>query len=49
MSEFLAMDGYAAYVWSSFGLTFAVLLANAIIAFRSHRKILRTLRGGDRQ
>ena len=47
MTEFLAMGGYAAYVWSAFGLTFAVLLANAIIAFRSHRRTVRSLRGAQ--
>ncbi|HEX7029163.1 MAG TPA: heme exporter protein CcmD [Gammaproteobacteria bacterium] len=43
MKEFLSMGGYAAYVWSCFGLTFAVLIANAVLARRSHRKILREL------
>lgn len=28
MSEFFAMGGYAAYVWSSFGLTLVVLVGN---------------------
>lgn len=27
MMEFLAMGGYARYVWSAFGLSFAVIIA----------------------
>jgi len=50
MNEFLAMGGYAAYVWPAFGLTFAVLIANVIIARHTHRKVLREIRrqGEDR-
>lgn len=45
------MGGYAAYVWSCFGLTFAVLIANVMLARHSHRKILRDLetQGGKSQ
>ena len=28
MSEFLAMDGYGAYVWSAYGITLVVLVWN---------------------
>lgn len=51
MKEFLFMGGYAAYVWSCFGLTFAVLIGNAMLARQSHRKILREIkvRGGNAQ
>ncbi len=31
MNEFLHMGGYAVYVWSAFGLTFIVLLANFVV------------------
>lgn len=31
MQEFFAMGGYAFYVWTSYGLTLLVLLANVII------------------
>lgn len=44
MNEFLAMGGYGAYVWSCFGLTFAVLLGNILVARHSHRKLLREIR-----
>ena len=32
MQEFFAMGGYAFYVWTSYGLTLLVLLANIIIS-----------------
>jgi len=31
LQEFFAMGGYGLYVWTSYGLTFVVLLANIII------------------
>ncbi|PLX55478.1 MAG: heme exporter protein CcmD [Chromatiales bacterium] len=34
MKEFLEMGGYAGYVWSSFGLTLIVLIANVVAARR---------------
>lgn len=36
LSEFLAMGGYAAYVWPSFGLTLIVLIHNVRAARRYH-------------
>ena len=36
LAEFLAMGGYAVYVWPSFGLTLIVLLHNARAARRHH-------------
>jgi len=35
-SEYLAMGGYAAYVWPSFGLTLIVLIHNIRAARRLH-------------
>jgi len=37
MSEFLAMGGYGAYVWSAFGITFAVLLFNVLLPMMHHQ------------
>lgn len=31
MSEFLHMGGYAVFVWSSFGISMAVLVLNVIL------------------
>lgn len=37
MAEYFAMSGYAAHVWSSFALTFALLVLNVVWARRSLR------------
>lgn len=36
LTEFLAMGGYAAYVWPSFGLTLVVLIHNVRSARHLH-------------
>ena len=36
LTEFLAMGGYAAFVWPSFGLTLIVLILNVRAARRDH-------------
>jgi heme exporter protein D len=43
MQEFLAMGGYAFYVWTSYGLTLIVLLANIIIPVAQRKRFLRSL------
>lgn len=40
MTEVLSMGGYAAYVWSSFGLTFAVLVICIVQGRSRHRKTI---------
>ena len=37
MSEFLAMGGYAFYVWGAYGIT-AVIIAVEVIAVRARRR-----------
>lgn len=44
MIEILAMGGYGAYVWSSFGLTLVVLLTCAAQGARRHRTVFNQLR-----
>ncbi|MCZ6560417.1 MAG: heme exporter protein CcmD [Gammaproteobacteria bacterium] len=44
LSEFLHMGGYAGYVWSSFGLTAAVLLINLVGAQRQFKQRLAFVR-----
>jgi heme exporter protein D len=39
MSEFFYMDGYAAYVWSAYGIT---VLALVILFLQSHRRMRQT-------
>jgi heme exporter protein D len=43
LQEFFAMGGYAFYVWTSYGLTLIVLLANIIIPVAQRRQLLRSL------
>ncbi|MEL7311264.1 MAG: heme exporter protein CcmD [Pseudomonadota bacterium] len=44
MMEWLAMGGYAFYVWTSFGLTLLALVGNLVFAKRRHQRILVELR-----
>mgnify|MGYP001544243972 FL=1 len=39
-SEFFHMGGYAFFVWTSYGITFAVLLANIISPIIQRRKTI---------
>ena len=41
MTEFLAMGGYAAYVWTAYGITLLVLVLNVAAARRRLRGALR--------
>jgi heme exporter protein D len=43
LQEFFAMGGYAFYVWTSYGLTLVVLLANIIIPVAQRRHFLSSL------
>jgi heme exporter protein D len=38
MNEFLAMGGYAAYVWSAFGITAFAMIVLAFLARRADRR-----------
>ncbi|MBT3048137.1 MAG: heme exporter protein CcmD [gamma proteobacterium symbiont of Ctena orbiculata] len=40
MSEFLAMGGYAVYVWPSFLLALIVLVANVVAPMRQRKRVL---------
>lgn len=44
MREFLAMGGYAVWVWSAFGLTAVVLALNVVAAGRRYQQTLLRLR-----
>ena len=41
LQEFFAMGGYAFYVWTSYGLTLLVLLANVIIPASQRKQFFR--------
>jgi len=47
MSEFLAMGGYGFYVWSAYGVTALVIVAE-LIALRARRRAAETLAGASR-
>ena len=40
MTEFLAMGGYAEFVWSAFGLALVTLIFNVVAARRRMRVVL---------
>ena len=44
LSHFLAMGGYAAYVWPAYAVFFAVLIADNVAPRLRRRRILRELR-----
>ncbi|MDX1443834.1 MAG: heme exporter protein CcmD [Gammaproteobacteria bacterium] len=44
MSEFFAMGGYAAYVWSAFGITAFTMIVLAVLARRADRRALDRIR-----
>ncbi|MDA0148013.1 heme exporter protein CcmD [Vibrio sp. LaRot3] len=41
LSDFLAMGGYAGYVWSAFGITFFVMIALLVSSVRRHKTLLK--------
>ncbi len=43
MSDFFAMGGYGAYVWSAYAVFVVVLLADAVTPLWQRRRILREL------
>lgn len=51
MMEFLSMGGYARYVWSAFGLSFAVIIAMLWLTQRhfnlTRKTLLRRIRGTE--
>lgn len=43
LSDFIAMGGYGAYVWGSYGLALACMMIEPWLAARRHRHALRAL------
>lgn len=43
LQEFINMGGYAFYVWTSYGICFAVLLANIVLPILQRKQFLRQL------
>lgn len=44
LSQFLAMGGYAAFVWPAYAVTLIVLVGNVLAARASHRRALEDAR-----
>ena len=44
LQAFLAMGGYAAYVWPAYAVFFAVLIADSVAPRLRRRRVLRELR-----
>ena len=45
--QFLQMGGYGLYVWGSYGVTLALMSAEALLARRRHRAAFRMARHDD--
>ena len=45
MSDFSAMGGYGAYIWSAYAVFFVVLIADALAPVWQRRRTLRDLAG----
>ena len=43
LQAFLAMGGYAAYVWPAYGIALIVLAANAVVPHRRERALRRRI------
>jgi len=41
VAEFLAMGGYAFYVWSAFGLSFLLIVSILVWSSHEHKKVTR--------
>ncbi|RJX73810.1 heme exporter protein CcmD [Vibrio sinensis] len=39
-SDFLAMGGYAGYVWAAFGITFGVMIGILVISLRQGKTLM---------
>jgi len=44
--QFIHMGGYGLYVWGSYGVTLAVMLAEPLLATRRRRRALAQVREG---
>lgn len=44
ISEFFAMNGYALYVWGSYGVALLVFLGEIVLVRRRRKLVLRQLR-----
>lgn len=45
--EFVHMGGYAAYVWSSYGIALIVVTGNIVWPWLRHRQVRKRIRNGE--
>ncbi len=43
-SEFFHMGGYAFFVWTSYGLTFAIIMANIVFPIMQRKKVIKRIK-----
>jgi heme exporter protein D len=43
MAEFLDMGGYAAYVWSAYGISLVVLILNIILPIHREKELIKSI------
>ncbi len=48
-SEFFAMGGYAFYVWTSYGLTFLVIVLNIVMPIMHRKKVINRVKRAIRR
>ena len=48
-SEFFDMGGYAFFVWSSYGLTFLVIVLNIVMPIMHRRKVINRVKRAIRR
>lgn len=49
LEQFFSMGGYAFYVWTSYGIALAVLLANLVLSLRRKAEVRKDIARGLRQ
>ncbi len=47
LHEFIAMGGYASYVWTAYGLSALVLALNTVLPIAREKRLLRELRARE--
>ena len=48
-SEFFAMGGYAFFVWTSYGITFAVIVLNIVMPVLHRKKVINRVKRAIRR
>ncbi len=49
VQEFIRMDGYGFYIWTSYALALIVLVANLVAPMLARKRIFREIKGAIRR